>query len=182
MTAGAPHVRADDIITTYSSRGPSFGDHVLKPDMVAPGNRIISTLADGAAMADLLPDAVVAPDRIELSGSSLAAGVVSGTAALLFERNPLLTNDQIKTILMQSADDVEGESPFAVGAGYLQAVRAIAMTGPFVPVRFNSASPIVHRGEKEGMFYLADPTVVRGESNLWGETALWTDSVLGNGD
>ncbi|MCH7780702.1 MAG: S8 family serine peptidase, partial [Acidobacteria bacterium] len=58
--------RSDDIIATYSSRGPSYGDQVVKPDLVAPGNRIVSTLAPGAALADMKPDSV-SGDRIELS-------------------------------------------------------------------------------------------------------------------
>src|SRR5207249_10554020 len=41
-------IRAHDKIATYSSRGPSRVDIVLKPDIVAPGNHIISTLADGS--------------------------------------------------------------------------------------------------------------------------------------
>ena len=32
--------RTDDVLTTYSSKGPSR-DHVLKPDLVAPGNKIV---------------------------------------------------------------------------------------------------------------------------------------------
>jgi serine protease AprX len=40
-TMGTPN-RADDVMTSYSSKGPSFGDAILKPDLVAPGNRIVS--------------------------------------------------------------------------------------------------------------------------------------------
>ena len=43
-TAGTPD-RADDQIASYSSKGPSSIDHVVKPDLVAPGNKIVSTLS-----------------------------------------------------------------------------------------------------------------------------------------
>ena len=42
--------RADDRIATYSSRGPSYGDMVLKPDLVAPGNKIISLRSPGSTL------------------------------------------------------------------------------------------------------------------------------------
>ena len=96
--------RTDDITTTYSSKGPTFGDHVLKPDVVAPGNRIVSSLAPGATLARLYPERVVSRDRIELSGSSMSTAVVSGAVAILLQRNPRLTPDQVKAILMFSAD------------------------------------------------------------------------------
>jgi serine protease AprX len=180
LTVGAMNdlntaARADDVITTYSSRGPSFGDHVLKPDLVAPGNRIVSSLAPNAGIAELFPERVVATHRIELSGSSMAAGVVSGAAALLFERNPFLTNDQIKAILMFSAEDVADENPFAIGAGQLQVVRAIAMTGPFSSVRFNSTSPILHHGEEDNTFFLSDADALAGNTALWTDPVRWSD-------
>ena len=68
-----------DILATDSSRGPSR-DFVMKPDIVAPGNRLISTLAPGATVGDIYPERVTSRHQIELSGTSMATGVVSGAA------------------------------------------------------------------------------------------------------
>ncbi len=43
-TMGTPQ-RTDDLIASYSSKGPTLIDHVVKPDVVAPGNRVDSLLA-----------------------------------------------------------------------------------------------------------------------------------------
>ena len=48
--------RADDVMTSYSSKGPTLVDHIVKPDLVAPGNRIASTLAEGSTLAFCLGD------------------------------------------------------------------------------------------------------------------------------
>src|SRR5713226_4638393 len=40
--------RGDDLIASYSSKGPTLIDHVVKPDIVAPGNRIISLIQTGS--------------------------------------------------------------------------------------------------------------------------------------
>src|SRR5438445_2765886 len=46
-TANTP-TRVDDTIASYSSKGPTAFDHVAKPDIVAPGNEVVSTLAPNA--------------------------------------------------------------------------------------------------------------------------------------
>ena len=43
-TKGTPQ-RSDDEVASYSSRGPTYGDGFVKPDLVAPGNRIVSLAA-----------------------------------------------------------------------------------------------------------------------------------------
>jgi subtilisin family serine protease len=48
-TMGTP-TRADDLIATYSSKGPTLFDHVVKPDLVAPGNRIVSLYTAGLTL------------------------------------------------------------------------------------------------------------------------------------
>src|SRR6266513_5961867 len=48
-TAGTP-TRSDDTIASYSSKGPTTYDYVVKPDIVAPGNQVISTLAPNASL------------------------------------------------------------------------------------------------------------------------------------
>ena len=48
--------RSDDRMATYSSRGPTLIDHVLKPEIVAPGNKIIATAAAGSYLAETYPE------------------------------------------------------------------------------------------------------------------------------
>src|SRR6185503_2539481 len=73
-TKGTPF-RSDDVMATYSSRGPTMIDRLLKPDLVAPGNKVRSLLAPNAVIAQEHPELVVgtgADARLELSGTSMA--------------------------------------------------------------------------------------------------------------
>ena len=45
-TKGTPD-RSDDVMTSYSSKGPTAIDHIVKPDLVAPGNRVVSLQTGG---------------------------------------------------------------------------------------------------------------------------------------
>src|SRR5207245_5787733 len=82
----------DDTAATYSSRGPTLFDHIIKPDLVAPGNKVKSLLAKNSAI-DLDPaftENKVDPsyyftntngkkvEYISLSGTSMAAPAVAG--------------------------------------------------------------------------------------------------------
>ncbi len=51
--------RGDDLMTTYSSKGPSLLDHIVKPDLVAPGNKIFSIRAPGSTLESLEPANIV---------------------------------------------------------------------------------------------------------------------------
>ena len=106
----------DDKIASYSSKGPTSIDHIVKPDLVAPGNRIISLSAGNSLLQQTYPGNAVATavfttdttkttsvDYYELSGTSMAAPMVAGAAALLIQKNPSLTPDQVKARLMKTA-------------------------------------------------------------------------------
>src|SRR6202007_895655 len=54
-TMGTPS-RTDDLIASYSSKGPTLFDHVVKPDIVAPGNRVVSLLASTATLPATYPN------------------------------------------------------------------------------------------------------------------------------
>jgi len=85
----------DDRLASWSSRGTTQ-DGFAKPDLLAPGSRLISTMAPGADYLGLCPTCVVDGDYFRVGGTSMAAGVVSGQVALMLEANPSLTPNQVK--------------------------------------------------------------------------------------
>ena len=108
LTVGASNTRgtaqrSDDVMATYSSRGPTAIDGLLKPELVAPGNRIVAAAASFAYLTRTYPERVMFGQDLaryaEMSGSSMSAAVVSGSVALLLDANPRLTPAQVKLAL-----------------------------------------------------------------------------------
>jgi serine protease AprX len=108
--------RLSDTLTTYSSKGPTAIDHIVKPDLVAPGNQVVSAQSASSALVTSYPANQIATDAYNpsgsssyspyfftLSGTSMATPVVSGAAALLIDGNSALTPDQVKAKLMRTA-------------------------------------------------------------------------------
>ena len=99
--------RADDTVAEWSSAGQTQ-DGFAKPEITAPGAHIVSTLAGGSAFAGLCPTCVVDGSYMRLGGTSMAAPVVAGAAALVFEAHPEWTPDQVKSTLIETGRDVDG--------------------------------------------------------------------------
>jgi serine protease AprX len=126
--------RADDTMAAFSSRGPSALDYAAKPDIVAPGVGIESLsdpnsafyltrgsyLLSGTVPTSYLP-------YLSLSGTSMAAPVVSGTVALMLQANPRLTPNEIKAILEFTAQRYAGYDRLTQGSGFLNAAAAVEL-------------------------------------------------------
>ena len=133
ITVGASNARgtaarSDDVMATYSSRGPTYKDGLLKPDLVAPGNKLISLAARGATLVRDFPERKIESgfsDYFEMSGTSMAAGVVSGAAALLLEANPGLQPAQVKFLMQVTAGRLAGAGLIEQGAGELNVASAL---------------------------------------------------------
>jgi serine protease AprX len=119
-TSSSPHSTG---ISYFSSKGPT-GDGRMKPDIVAPGERVISA----AAGALLVKARSVSPDAtyIENSGTSMAAPHVSGAAAafLSVHREFAGQPDAVSKALLSTATDL-GRARTFQGAGLVDAMRAI---------------------------------------------------------
>jgi serine protease AprX len=144
LTVGASDTRqtatvADDAMTYYSSIGPTLFDEFAKPDVVAPGNRVISMRTPGSYIdlnfpENLIPVATYAPSApagtqpgyLMLSGTSTSAPVAAGAVALMLSADPRLSPDDIKVRLMRTADPLPGASVYQEGAGVIDVDGALA--------------------------------------------------------
>jgi len=125
-------LKTDDLMATFSSRGRTPFENLAKPDLVAPGRKMVSLRAPGSELDALFPDRQVSvlgaasPDYYRLSGTSMAAPVVSGTIALMLERNPNLSTAQVKSRLKSTATALAFGTTNDRGAGLVNAYGAAA--------------------------------------------------------
>ena len=195
--------RAHDCIATYSSRGPSRLDLILKPDIIAPGNKVISLNAPGSYLAtkyavnDGVPMSYYAPtgasgmssNYFQLSGTSMAAPVVAGAAALLLQASPNMTPDTVKARLMISADKwtaptsssspIGQANPCTYGAGYLDIPAALASSA--VATRPALSPTLVADGR--GNVGLSTSAITSASHVIWGTNVtdlhvIWGTSAL----
>jgi serine protease AprX len=122
----------DDSLAWFSAWGTA--DANPKPDLVAPGRRIVSIRVQGSALDTLFPDRVITAANgstyLRLTGTSMSTPVVSGAVALLLERRPDLTPDQVKGLLVSTTQPygqdslVKPPDPAAGGSGLLDVFAA----------------------------------------------------------
>ncbi|MFJ1651312.1 S8 family peptidase [Streptomyces sp. NPDC088337] len=116
LTVGA--VDRDDSTAQFSSRGPVLGAHTLKPEIAAPGVDISAAAAGGRGLYAYR----------SMSGTSMATPHVAGAAALVKQRHPDWTAQQVKAALVSSAQsDIPGDVR-ETGAGRLDVKAAIDTT------------------------------------------------------
>jgi serine protease AprX len=166
--------RNDDTVAAFSSRGPSWINFTAKPDIVAPGVGIES-LAEPWTTLYTRFSSYLLPGTdpwfwyfpyVSLSGTSMAAPVVSGTIALMLEANPSLTPNAVKAILQYTAQVGAAPDFLTQGAGFLNARGAVRLA------RF-WANP------QDGLGEMADP--IGGQSADWSRHLIWGNYRLGGG-
>jgi serine protease AprX len=253
--------RVDDAIASYSSKGPTVGDHIVKPDLVAPGNRQVSLLAAGSTLDQTYPQFEVgsvngppapgspappapgppapgppappapappapappapgppAPPAPAppapgppappagpakyfcLSGTSMATPLVSGTVALMLQRNPSLTPDQVKARLMLTAwkgfaqytqsTAISGGvyssqyDIFTYGAGYLDVDAALNNTSLASGVAlsptavYNASNSTVTLANTSSAAWSGTSVVWGATSLIWGNNVIWGASTI----
>ncbi|MCA2215907.1 S8 family serine peptidase [Jidongwangia harbinensis] len=120
LSVGA--VRDDDTLTGFSARGPRLGDTAMKPELTAPGQGI--TAAASTAAGTVPPGEFY----VQYDGTSMAAPHVAGAAAILAQRHPGWTGEQVKSALLGSARPHEATPVFGQGAGRLDIGRGYDQT------------------------------------------------------
>jgi serine protease AprX len=206
--------RADDQIASYSSKGPTTLDHICKPDLTAPGNRQVSLRVAGSTLDAAYPQYEVGPVTgtpppgppppgtpppgtamyYELSGTSMAAPIVSGAVALMLQQTPSLTPDQVKARLMKTAWKSVGQFTyshdsrgnlynneydlFTYGAGYLNVDAALGSTDLATGLALSPTAVLNSNGSVTITNTNPDSNFA-GSSVVWGATSVvWGNSVV----
>jgi serine protease AprX len=180
--AGTGTNYSDDFVSTFSSSGPTLFDHVLKPDLVAPGNKVVAPFSTSSRLGSLLPASRIfcgvtgslCPGRyMRLSGTSMAAAVVSGAVARMLEKNPSLTPSSVKARLMKSSRKIPGD-PTRTGTGVLDVEAAMNASGT---LSGQALSPLMGLSANGTVVYVQNTAQLWG-STQWAAGSLWSDGYL----
>jgi len=179
--------RKDDQMASFSSRGPAVG-RIAKPDIVASGVGIIAPVprdgtlfsAKSSALVKIVCTAIDCPRSgslvyMSMSGTSMAAPVVSGTVALMLQANPKLTPNLVKAILEYTAEVHSGYSALEQGAGFLNTLGAVRLAKFFasgLPASQAPFSPAWSRHIYWGNYRLTGG-IIQPNASAWKNGILW---------
>ena len=138
---GGSALAQNDPLRHNSSRGPVRQTYHIKPDIIAPGSRVLSITYLARSNTGFL----------RTDNTSLAAPIIAGVAALLLERFPDATPAEIKARIMNSTRPLAGQTPnnvFEVGAGFVRPLQALqsetfVTVEHYVPATNNEHAPFV---------------------------------------
>jgi subtilisin family serine protease len=183
--------RSDDTMAGFSSRGPTYIDYAAKPDLVAPGTGTVSLAVSGSTLyatkapyllAGLLDPGFV--PYLALSGTSMAAPVVSGTVALMLQADPKLTPNLVKAMLQYTAQEYKGYRPLEQGSGFLNALGAVRLAQFFTKANPGSRMPVPKIWSRKVIWgsHMLKGGYITPSGNAWGKGVLWGAANDGLGD
>jgi subtilisin family serine protease len=184
--------RGDDAVAPFSSRGPTQIDRAMKPDLVAPGVGIES-LADNTSLlfathasARLWGTVDTASEPyLSLTGTSMAAPVVTGTIALMLEANPALTPNLVKAVLQYTAEDRPRYDHLSEGAGFLNArgatqlARALGAEGA---AALSPRDPTPWSGQILWGNHRIRGGEIKADANAWRTGVVWGAATTAAGE
>jgi serine protease AprX len=174
--------RADDTMAAFSSRGPGAIDYGATPDPVAPGVGIES-LADPSSALYVAPNAALLSGTVaasqypymSLTGSSMAAPLVTGTIALMLQANPALTPNASKAILQYTAQSYPGHDFLTQGAGFLNAKGAVELASYLSAPAATTPYPSTAGWSRNLIWgnHLARGGRLSADANAWSTSVTW---------
>ncbi len=174
--------RNDDEMAGFSSSGPTARDFETKPDLVAPGTGTISLAVPGSTfyatkalylLTGKLP--LGSKPYLALSGTSMAAPVVSGTVALMLQANPNLTPNLVKALLQYTAQLYPGYSVLRQGAGFLNTLGAVRLAKYYANPQAGDKMPTQKVWSRQIVWgnHRLTQGFIKPTANAWANNIVW---------
>ncbi|RBY94595.1 hypothetical protein DQ244_04700 [Blastococcus sp. TBT05-19] len=165
---------ADDVVSSFSNDG----DGVRNPDVVAPGERVVSLRSPNSYLDQAAPGARIGEKLFRGNGTSQAAAVVSGAAALLIDQRPEITPDEVKALLMGTAKAIPGASATQQGAGLIDLAGAMTAATPENAVQTHARSTGAGSMDaaRGSVIVEVDGQAVTGEVDVTGQAIAESDA------
>jgi hypothetical protein len=159
---------------------------------VAPGTGTVSLATPGSTFYETKSSFLVGgkigqigyKPYLTLSGTSMAAPVVSGTVALMLEANPKLTPNLVKAILEYTAQPYPGYNPLRQGAGFLNALGAVRLSRFYANNSVGSKMPVQSAWSQQLIWgnQRISGGVLNPKANAWTTGVVWGAARALDGD
>jgi hypothetical protein len=167
----------DDEVADFSS----CGNAARGVDLLAPGRSLVSLRDPGSSIDMDHPEGRVGTRFFRGSGTSQAAAVVSGAAALIIDQRPSITPDQVKALLQSGAAHLWGEEGRCQGAGIIDLKSTMWRPTPTAVQNWPSAAGLGSLEASRGTAHVTDGAVeLRGEMDIFGtpwDGKSWSEAV-----
>jgi serine protease AprX len=176
--------RSDDTVPWYSSRGPTWYDAYQKPDLLAPGHRLISSIDRESTLYRTYPQFIAYAKNKEtlkeakyfrLSGTSMSSATVAAAAALIIAEGRqhfgvALPPNAVKAVLQYSALPLTDVDTLTQGAGALNLAGALELA--------TRLDPTAASGQWWLRMGVSPVTSIDGVEQVWGQRIIWGDQII----
>src|SRR5262245_2840553 len=160
---------ADDDVGAYSASARC--NPCKRPDFVAPASHLQGLLVPNSFIDAANPQAAFGDRYFRGTGTSQAAAIASGAVALVLQKYPKMTPDQVKAFFKANAIELKGPSPLSQGSGELNLNAMLAVSPP------SKYTQKFHLGTGTGSLEVArgqdhltrDGVVLTGEQDIFGQ-------------
>jgi len=160
---------SDDVIGDYSSSGANAAG-CKAPDFAAPGSHVQGLRVPGSYIDENHPEGVLGTTYFRGSGTSEATAIVSGAVALVLQKYPSLTPDQVKQFFAANAGHLQGMNVAQEGAGEAQLAKMLTATPSAATQAFTDSTGTGSLESSRGSDHLTlNSVVLTGEKDIFGK-------------
>ncbi|HEX4898129.1 MAG TPA: S8 family serine peptidase [Candidatus Limnocylindrales bacterium] len=159
----------DDTVATFSASSTACNNACRNPDLIAPGAHIQGLRVPGSYIDQSHPEGVLDGRYFRGSGTSESAAIVSGAVALLLQKHPGFTPDQVKSFLLQGAAHLSGYSSRLQGNGVVSLANMLTLGPAKYGQSYQASSGLGSLEQSRGTDHLTrDGVVLSGERDIFG--------------